>query len=200
MLKKTVLCFGPVLAVMLMASLALAQPPVRQVPGQQPAQPDPAAQQQVMQMQQQQQQAPQLRQVGQPDMQAPQQRIQRSLPVQGQPGQGGQVMMMQQQQMIAPGMRWYLGVNEQWAPLGVRVASVSWNTPAQYLGLEAGDFIMDVMGYPVGWYQDSSGFRNYYPLGSALDMYTRPDGWCNLMIWNVRTGQQMPFWVRLNPR
>ena len=71
----------------------------------------------------------------------------------------------------------------------------NWNTPASRLGLEYGDYIMDVMGYPVGYYQGW-----YYPLGQALDTHTDQWGWVNLMIWNKRTGQQQPFWVQLQPR
>ena len=203
MFKTTTYCLGPIVAIVLMAQLAVGQPPVRQVPGQQPAQqqqPGQVVQQQPAQMQQQmqQQQAPQLRQIGEPNTQAPAQRMQRSMPAQVQGGgQPGQYRMMQQQpqMMIVPGSRWYLGVSEEAAPQGVRVATVNWNTPASSLGLETGDYIMDVMGYPVGFYQGW-----YYPLGQALDNYARPDGWVNMMIWNKRTGQQQDFWVRLYPR
>ena len=89
--------------------------------------------------------------------------------------------------------RWRLGVNDAVSPLGVRVRDVYRNSPASVqLGLEPGDYILDVQGYPVGYYQGT-----YYDLGDLLNMYADPQGWVNLNIWNFRTGRDAPYWVQL---
>ena len=92
--------------------------------------------------------------------------------------------------------RWKLGIDDSVSPLGVRVSTVYRNTPASVqLGLERGDYILDVQGYPVGYYQGT-----YYDLGDLLNMYADPQGWVNINIWNYRTGQDAPYWVQLQRR
>ena len=153
MSKKFFLLLSPVMIATLMATAALAQPPVRQVnpqgTPQQPSQQQPPqqtqpAQQQTQQLQmvppgqqgQQVQQAPRTRDVGSRNAGQAMQRIQRTVPTQMMQQQGGGVtgpLRMQQNQqfqMIQPGPTWYLGIFEEPAPQGVRVNSVNWNTPA----------------------------------------------------------------------
>ena len=214
MSKKRIVMLGSLVLVAWMSSVASAQPPVREVEGREPATPTT---QQPAQSTQQQGEIPKLREIKTRDAGAQAAKMQRSLPAQaqqqaGQPGQPGQpaqtrqmqiqpgqtrMKQMPAQMMIqpGPGPYWYLGVWDEHAPLGVRVSSVSWNSPASRLGLEPGDYIMDVMGYPVGWYQGW-----YYPLSLALNNYAQPDGWVNVMIWNKRTGRKQPFWVQLQRR
>jgi hypothetical protein len=92
--------------------------------------------------------------------------------------------------------RWRLGIHDSVSPLGARVRSVHQNTPASdQLGLEPGDYILDVQGYPVGYYQGI-----YYDLGDLLNMNADPQGWVNINIWNFRTGRDAPYWVRLQRR
>ena len=92
--------------------------------------------------------------------------------------------------------RWRLGIRDAVSPLGVRVRSVHQNTPASdQLGLETGDYILDVQGYPVGYYQGT-----YYDLSDLLNMSADPQGWVNLNIWDHRTGREAPYWVRLQRR
>ena len=65
--------------------------------------------------------------------------------------------------------RWKLGVDDSVSPLGVRVRTVYRNTPASVqLGLEPGDYILDVQGYPVGYYQGT-----YYDLGDLVEYVCR---------------------------
>jgi C-terminal processing protease CtpA/Prc len=79
---------------------------------------------------------------------------------------------------------------------GRKARHVYQNTPASdQLGLEPGDYILDVQGYPVGYYQGT-----YYGLGDLLNMNSDPQGWVNINIWNFRTGQDAPYWVRLQRR
>jgi hypothetical protein len=92
--------------------------------------------------------------------------------------------------------QWRLGIADSVSPLGVRVRHVYRNTPASdQLGLEPGDYILDVQGYPVGYYQGT-----YYDLFDQLNMNADPHGWVNINIWNYRTGRDAPYWVQLQRR
>lgn len=94
-----------------------------------------------------------------------------------------------------PAARWRLGVDTQNAPKGLYIADIAHQSPAQQFGLETGDYLLDVMGYPVGFYENG-----YYPLGDALNQFVRPDGWVNLLVWNHRTNGEEAIWIRLQPR
>lgn len=94
-----------------------------------------------------------------------------------------------------PGGRWFLGVTIDDGPLGLRVSNVSRLSPAERAGLESGDYILDVMGYPVGVF---GGY--YWPLDYTLEYVTPPDGWVNVLVWNKRTLAEEAMWVRLEPR
>lgn len=116
--------------------------------------------------------------------------------------QTGQIRI--QRQTVNPGLRrlpnrpvanWRLGVDTVNAPKGLLISDVSRNSPAQRFGLETGDYLLDVMGYPVGFYQNG-----YYPLGDALNQLVRNDGWVNLLVWNKRTNGEEAMWIRLEPR
>jgi hypothetical protein len=127
---------------------------------------------------------PQLRQVA-PRGSAPQAAMSRS---------AAQLPKYQARQQIV--RRWKLGIDDSVSPLGVRVAAVYRRTPASVqLGLERGDYILDVQGYPVGYYQGV-----YYELGYMLNLYADPQGWVNINIWNFRTGRANPYWVQLSRR
>ena len=91
--------------------------------------------------------------------------------------------------------RWRLGVDTANAPKGLLISDVSRNSPAYRFGLEPGDYLLDVMGYPVGFYGNS-----YYPLGDALNQLVRRDGWVNILVWNKRTNGEEAMWIRLEPR
>jgi hypothetical protein len=129
--------------------------------------------------------------------------------VQGGPGaepqmdqQTGQFKI--QRQTVNPGLRrlpvrmpgrWRLGVDTNDAPKGLLISDVARNSPAYRFGLEPGDYLLDVMGYPVGFYRNA-----YYPLGDALSELVRRDGWVNIMIWNKRTNGEEAMWIKLEPR
>ena len=126
-------------------------------------------------------------------------------------GPGGEPQMDQQtgqfriqRQVIQPGLRrlpmrlagrWRLGVDTNNAPKGLLVADVARNSPAYRFGLEPGDYLLDVMGYPVGFYGNA-----YYPLGETLNQVVRRDGWVNILIWNKRTNGEEAMWIQLEPR
>lgn len=93
-------------------------------------------------------------------------------------------------------MRWYLGVRTMRAPKGLRIEKALAGSPAAGMGLEAGDYILDVGGYVVGEHTDG----NYYPLGESLRFGADRDGWVELLIWNVRTYRAETFWVQLARR
>lgn len=88
--------------------------------------------------------------------------------------------------------RWKLGIEDSPSPLGVRVSRVRWNTPADQLGLEIGDYILDVGGSPVGYFRGTN-----YGLSDLLNMKADPQGWVNINVWNCRTGLDTPSWVQL---
>lgn len=174
MKKPTILWIATFSVVLAFPTFALAQ--VRQVPprtGQAPpGQTQPGA-------------PPQLRQVA-PRGSAPAARLERSAPQQARQFQA-------QQQIVRS---WKLGIDDGKAPLGVRVRNAYRNTPATVqLGLESGDYILDVQGYPVGYHQGT-----YYDIGYMMNLYADPQGWVNLNIWNFRTGQANPYWVQLQRR
>ena len=129
--------------------------------------------------------------------------------VQGGPGnnepsidqQSGQFKI--QRQVIRPGWRrlplrpqsqWRLGVHIDNAPKGLLITDVARNSTAYRFGLEPGDYLLDVMGYPVGFYGDS-----YYPLAETFNQVVRPDGWANVLIWNKRTNGEEAMWIQLEP-
>jgi hypothetical protein len=91
--------------------------------------------------------------------------------------------------------RWRLGVDVENAPKGLRIEDVARNSPAYRFGLEPGDYLLDVMGYPVGFYGNA-----YYPLGEALNQLVRRDGWVNILVWNKRTNGEEAMWIQLEPR
>lgn len=93
------------------------------------------------------------------------------------------------------GPKWRLGLNYSDAPLGIRVTNVDDDTPAARLGLEPGDYILDVTGYPVGYHQGT-----YYDLSDILDKAADRQGWVNLRYWNFRNGQDDAEWIQLNRR
>ena len=63
------------------------------------------------------------------------------------------------------------------------------------LGLEPGDYILDVNGYPVGTYNGT-----YYDLADQLNLYADGSGWVNINIWNFRTQRDKPYWVQMQRR
>jgi hypothetical protein len=96
---------------------------------------------------------------------------------------------------IVPPGRWQLGVYFDDAPKGLRIRQVVSPSAASRFGLEVGDYLLDVMGYPLGYYNGS-----YYTLEGALNRLTPPDGWVNILVWNHRTGAEEALWVQLTRR
>lgn len=94
-----------------------------------------------------------------------------------------------------PVPRWRLGIQVDDAPLGLRITDVSRNSAAFRFGLQRGDYILDVMGYPVGFHGN-----NYFPLADALNHFVRRDGWVNILIWNRRTHSEEALWVQAERR
>jgi hypothetical protein len=91
--------------------------------------------------------------------------------------------------------RWRLGLWTDNAPAGLRIREVSRYSPAWRFGLEEGDYLMDVMGYPVGFYDGT-----YYPLAETLNQVTPPDGWINILVWNKRTNAEETMWMQAERR
>jgi hypothetical protein len=91
--------------------------------------------------------------------------------------------------------RWRLGVWTDNAPAGLRIREVSRYSPAWRFGLEEGDYLMDIMGYPVGFYEGA-----YYPLAATLNQVTPPDGWINILVWNKRSNAEETMWMQAEPR
>jgi hypothetical protein len=81
------------------------------------------------------------------------------------------------------------------APSGLRIREVSRYSPAWRFGLEEGDYLMDIMGYPVGFYEGA-----YYPLSETLNQVTPRDGWINILVWNKRTNAEETMWMQAEPR
>jgi hypothetical protein len=94
-----------------------------------------------------------------------------------------------------PTPRWRLGIDVDDAPLGLRINDVSRNSPAFRFGLERGDYLLDVMGYPVGFHRGA-----YFPLADALNQWVRRDGWVNILVWNRRTHAEEAIWIQAEPR
>jgi S1-C subfamily serine protease len=90
---------------------------------------------------------------------------------------------------------WYLGVNVERAPRGIRVSSIAPRGPAHQFGLESGDYILDAGGYVVGEHEGI-----YYPLAQALDFGADPSGWVEFLVWNKRTFAEETLWVQLRRR
>jgi hypothetical protein len=106
--------------------------------------------------------------------------------------------------VIRPGLRrlpqrpvpqWRLGIQVDDAPLGLRISEVTRNSPAFRFGLERGDYLLDVMGFPVGFHGNA-----YFPLADALNRSVRRDGWVNVLIWNRRTHAEEELWIQAEPR
>jgi hypothetical protein len=94
-----------------------------------------------------------------------------------------------------PAPRWRLGIQVDDAPLGLRITDVTRNSAAFRFGLERGDYILDVMGFPVGFHGS-----NYFPLADALNHFVRRDGWVNVLVWNRRTHSEEALWIQAEPR
>jgi hypothetical protein len=91
--------------------------------------------------------------------------------------------------------QWRLGIQIDNAPLGLRIREVAPNSPAWRFGIEEGDYLLDIMGYPVGFYEGV-----YYPLAETLNQLTQRDGWVNVLVWNKRTNAAEAMWVQAEPR
>jgi hypothetical protein len=91
--------------------------------------------------------------------------------------------------------KWFLGVHTSRAPKGLRVDDVVFGSPAHHVGLERGDYILDVGGYVVGEYEGV-----YYPLELAMQYGADSNGWAELLVWNVRTFAEETVWVQLRRR
>jgi hypothetical protein len=94
-----------------------------------------------------------------------------------------------------PAPRWRLGIDVDDSPRGLRISEVSRNSPAFRFGLERGDYLLDVMGFPVGFHGSS-----YFPLADALNQHVRRDGWVNVLVWNRRTRAEEALWIQAEPR
>jgi hypothetical protein len=88
-----------------------------------------------------------------------------------------------------------LGIQVDDAPQGLRISEVTRNSAAFRFGLERGDYLLDVMGFPVGFHRGA-----YFPLADALNQRVRRDGWVNVLIWNRRTRAEEEMWIRAEPR
>jgi hypothetical protein len=91
--------------------------------------------------------------------------------------------------------QWRLGIQIDNAPLGLRISEVAPNSPAWRFGIEEGDYLLDIMGYPVGFYEGA-----YYPLAETLNQTIQRDGWVNILVWNKRTNAAEAMWVQAEPR
>ena len=91
--------------------------------------------------------------------------------------------------------QWRLGVYVDKAPMGIRIREVSRYSPAWRFGLEEGDYLLDIMGYPVGYHHGT-----FHPLNEALNQFAQQDGWVNVLIWNKRTAAQEAMWLQLERR
>jgi hypothetical protein len=91
--------------------------------------------------------------------------------------------------------QWRLGIQVDNAPLGLRISGVADRSPAWRFGIEEGDYLLDIMGYPVGFYEGA-----YYPLAETLNQTIQRDGWVNILVWNQRTNAAEAMWVQAEPR
>jgi hypothetical protein len=94
-----------------------------------------------------------------------------------------------------PAPRWRLGIQVDDSPRGLRISDVTRNSAAFRFGLERGDYLLDVMGFPVGFHRSS-----YFPLADALNRNVRRDGWVNVLVWNHRTRAEEALWIQAEPR
>ncbi|HEX2476163.1 MAG TPA: PDZ domain-containing protein [Lacipirellulaceae bacterium] len=94
-----------------------------------------------------------------------------------------------------PVPRWRLGIQVDDSPRGLRISEVSRNSPAFRFGLERGDYLLDVMGYPVGFHGSA-----YFPLADTLNQMVQRDGWVNVLVWNRRTHAEEAIWIQAEPR
>jgi predicted metalloprotease with PDZ domain len=94
-----------------------------------------------------------------------------------------------------PAPRWRLGIQVDDAPRGLRISDVSPNSPAFRFGLERGDYLLDVMGFPVGFHGSA-----YFPLADTLNQNVRREGWVNVLVWNRRTLAEEAIWIQAEPR
>lgn len=106
-----------------------------------------------------------------------------------------QVIRQMRRLPVRPSSRWRLGLHTDNAPKGLLITDVARNSPAFRFGLEPGDYLLDVMGYPVGFYDGA-----YYPLAEALNQLVRRDGWVNILIWNKRTNAEEAMWIQAERR
>jgi hypothetical protein len=91
---------------------------------------------------------------------------------------------------------WRLGVEFSEAPKGIRIDTVyRGSAAARDIGLETGDYILDVDGVPVGTH---NGW--HYDLSDLLDQRADARGAVNILIWNFRTKQEEDYWVDLDRR
>ncbi|HEY6563611.1 MAG TPA: hypothetical protein VIY86_03905 [Pirellulaceae bacterium] len=98
--------------------------------------------------------------------------------------------------IVGPGYSsWQLGVSSEDAPMGLRIQGVENWSPAYYAGLEMGDYLLDVNGYPIGSYSGG-----YFPLQAAFSALADPEGWVELGVWNRRTRREEYMWVQLTHR
>jgi len=91
--------------------------------------------------------------------------------------------------------RWRLGVQSRDTDTGVKIVEVVRGTAAHRAGLEAGDTIISVNGYQVG-YVDGQ----LYDCGTEFERNTDQDGWVSLLIHNVRDRSLMNVRVQLDSR
>jgi hypothetical protein len=91
--------------------------------------------------------------------------------------------------------QWRLGIQIDDAPLGLRISNVAPNSPAWRFGIEEGDYLLDIMGYPVGFYEGA-----YYPLAETLGQVIQRDGWVNVLLWNKRTKAAEAMWIQAERR
>jgi hypothetical protein len=94
-----------------------------------------------------------------------------------------------------PTPRWRLGIHVDDSPRGLQISEVTRNSPASRFGLESGDYLLDVMGFPVGFHGSS-----YFSLADALNRNVRRDGWVNVLVWNRRTHAEEALWIQAEPR
>ena len=94
-----------------------------------------------------------------------------------------------------PSRNWRLGIYDERAPRGIRISRVLSGSPASDIGLEVGDYILDISGYVVGEYDGT-----FYPLAMAMDYGADSSGWAELLIWNKRTYAEQTIWVRFDRR
>jgi hypothetical protein len=91
--------------------------------------------------------------------------------------------------------QWRLGLWTDNAPKGLHIREVSRYSPAWRYGIEEGDYLLDIMGYPVGFYEGA-----YYPLADTLNQVAPRDGWINVLIWNRRTNAEETMWMQAERR